>query len=272
MPFLVTRDGTPDLTYAQTQRFYAPTRGVRGENGFLGELRAFALVLPGDTVFSHVTAAAIQEFPIDVPKKPPYHVTTPRTGSRGRREGLKWHRRHLDADELESWHGLPVTSPLRTWRDLAGCRSVTDLVVVADLLLRRQLCSAEALADVSGRYHAGILREAACLADGGSASPEETKMRFVILSEGLPRPTLNEHIIEDGIWIGCGDFVWREWKVIADYDGEHHASPGQRHQDAQTRDDYTASGWRHIAITSEMKRADAVTRIARALRDRGWLG
>jgi hypothetical protein len=126
------------------------------------------------------------------------------------------------------------------------------------------------LADVAGRRHGQRLLSAAVLADGGSASPEETKMRLAIGARGLPRPTLNEHIIEDGIWIGCGDFVWRRWRVIADYDGEHHKTAEQRHQDAQTRDDYAAAGWRHIAMTSGMTREQAVDRIERALRDRGW--
>jgi very-short-patch-repair endonuclease len=81
---------------------------------------------------------------------------------------------------------------------------------------------------------------------------------------------LNEDIIEDGIWIGCGDLVWRTWRVIADYDGDHHDESGQRHQDAQTRDDYVATGWRHIAVTKKMSDHEAVDRIERALRERGW--
>ncbi len=270
MPFRVTKNGTDDLKYRETLRIYSPTRGVRGGKGFLEELRAFALVLPEGAVFSHGTAACVQDLPVDVPECRPYHVTVGPTGIRGVRKGLTWHQRKLPAEDIDRWHGLPVTSALRTWRDLAGSLGLTDLVVVADVLLRRRLCAEHELADVAGRRHGRLLLAAAQLADGGSASPEETKMRLAIGARGLPRPTLNEHIIEDGIWIGCGDFVWRKWKVIGDYDGEHHKTPEQRHQDAQTRDDYAATGWRHIAMTSGMTREQAVDRIERALRQRGW--
>ncbi len=87
---------------------------------------------------------------------------------------------------------------------------------------------------------------------------------------GLPPPLLNGHIIDAGTWLGCGDFVWRQFRVIADYDGKHHDKPRQRHQDAQTRDDYAAAGWRHVPITGAMSREQAVDRVERALRARGW--
>lgn len=45
-------------------------------------------------------------------------------------------------------------------------------------------------------------------------------------------------------------------------------------QDNQTRDLYAAHGWRHVALTKRMVRNmdAALERVARALRDNGWLG
>lgn len=171
MPFVVTRTGTPELTYEQVRRLNAPTRGVRGSTGFMDELRAFSLVLPPKTVFSHITAACVQNLRLNAGTSRPYHVTTDSTGKRGKRKGLTWHQRALAEDEMDRWHGLPVTSPLRTWQDLAQSQTLTDLVVVADVLLRRKLCTPEQLRDVHGRGHKHLLLEAALKADGGSASP-----------------------------------------------------------------------------------------------------
>jgi hypothetical protein len=89
-------------------------------------------------------------------------------------------------------------------------------------------------------------------------------------AHGLPRPDLNARIIESGEVLGTGDFVWRGNKVIADYDGAHHDRAGQRHQDAQTRDDYAATGRRHVTVTGQMGLAEALGRIERALLERGW--
>lgn len=268
VPFLITRDEQFRATF--TPNLIIPTRGVRAESDDWWErVRAFSLVLPTLTVFSHTTAALIQSLPLPRELELPLHVTTDVSQQRGRRKGLVWHRRPMITD-LDRWHGLPVTKPLRTWRDLGGLLVHEELVVVADVLLRRRLCTVEQLQDVTGRRHAKALGRAAAAADGASASPEETRLRLALRDRGLPPPQLNKHIINDGEWLGCGDFVWDEYRVVADYDGEHHASTHQRHQDAQTRDDYAAAGWRHVTITSEMTRDQAVDRVERALRERGW--
>ena len=273
MAFRVTRDGAGPLSYEQTRRYPAPTPGVRLQGDDWWELvRAYALVLHPLTAFSHVTAASILNLslPREHQQSRPLHVTTDTDGHAGQRAGLTWHHRRLDPAQVIPWSGTFVTSPLRTWRDLAALLTVDDLVIVADELLQRGMCTQKELRQTAGLRHARPLRKAAEHARSGSLSPQETRLRLNATRRGLPEPTLNEDIIEDGIWIGCGDLVWRPWRVIADYDGLHHDDPRQRHQDAQTRDDYTAAGWRHVAVTKKMTDDDAVERIERALRERGW--
>ena len=69
-------------------------------------------------------------------------------------------------------------------------------------------------------------------------------------------------------------FVWREYRTITDYDGAVHLDEKKHTQDNQTRDLYAAHGWRHVALTKRMVRNmdAALERVARALRDNGWLG
>ncbi len=274
MAFLVSRAGCPGMTYKQTHRreLRRVTRGVRAvSDDWWERVRAYSLVMPPGAVFSHVTAAVIQD--LNLPPDPPrelLHITTPAPGPRVRRKGMTAHSRPLPVRDVERWHGVLVTSPARTVRDLADLLDRDALIVMADELLRTGLCGQADLLPQPGQRHAQMLRTVSRLADAGSASPEETRLRLQLHDAGLPPPTLNEDIIEDGLWIGRGDLVWRPWRTIADYDGDHHKTTAQRHQDSQTRDDYTAEGWRHIAITKKMKKQDRIDRVTRALRENGW--
>lgn len=268
MPFPVTRRGSTNLTYAQTRRRYlwTPTRGVRayvGQDTWEDKVRSIALVLPKSTAFSHETAARIIGLPL-----PDFDdsVTVTREGGKVRRKAVTSYQRKL-AGDVEVWKGLIVTKPLRTWRDLGASLEVPDLVAMADVLLRRSLCSVE---DLQSAKHPKPLAEAALLADAGSWSPRESILRVAMHRAGLPAPQLNVLIVQDGTVLGTADFLWREYRVIADYDGGHHNARRQRHQDAQTRDDYRYHGWDHVPLTSQMGIDQMVDRVARALRRRGW--
>ncbi len=261
---------------AETRRRYlwTPTRGVRAtldEKSWLDEVHALSLVLPTGAVFSHSTAAVLLDLPLPEVDPRPFHFTSDVKARRGRRKNVSWHQRPIEGQTLV-WNEFPVTHPVRTWRDLAATLDVAHLVAVADVLLRRQWCDRELLLKLTGLRHIAKLRCAAELADGGSWSPKESEMRVAMHDAGLPRPELNGLIVEDGLVIGTGDLVWRKYKTIADYDGGHHIRSDQRHQDAQTRDDYSAAGWRHVALTSKMSHHQAVERTKRALRQHGWDG
>lgn len=271
MPYRIRRDD-PHYGRSRSLTLRTPTSGTRAgkdELDWWTDVRSYALVLARHTVFSHTTAAQIHGLPLPKEDPKPFHVTTQR--SRGRRNGVVWHKRPVAA-ETELVQGFRVTSGLRTWRDLAGLLGIPDLVAIADVLLRRGHCTRAELDDTRGLPNIGLLQAAAQLADPGSKSPQESILRVALHRAGAPAPALNAAIVEDGEWLGEGDFVWRVHKVIADYDGLHHGESGQRHQDAQTRDDYAAAGWRHVAVTSAMSTDQAVGRVLRALRARGWPG
>ena len=271
--FLITQD-SPDYAASRRRSFRGLTRGVRLEAGaeeWWDELTAFALVLPHDAAFSHTTAAHIGGLPLPRTPLKPFHVTV--ANSRGTRKGLAWHKADLEGS-VETYRGLRITTPHRTWRDLGGVLPLQELVVVADHMVHRNLVTLDDLRTVPRMRHCRRLRQAADLADGRSKSPQETRIRLEMRDRGFPTPELNAPIIEDGGWIGEGDFVWREYRTIADYDGAVHLDEKQQTQDNQTRDLYAAHGWRHVALTKRMVRNmdAALERVARALRDNGWLG
>ena len=275
-PFKVTRAGGGGMTYQQVRDLQTPTTGVRSldpQRDWWATVKAYGLVLAPHAVFSHQTAAQLLSLPLPKADPLPFHVTVPRGKARGCRKGVTWHCRDL-SDAVTMAQGAPVTNGLRTWQDLAASLSVPDLVATADVLLRRRHCSRDQLLDTTGVRHARFLSKAAAMADPRSASARESVFRVAMVDAGLPLPELNKDIIEQGIWLGSGDFVWEQYRVIADYDGEHHNSASQRHQDAATRNAYTAHGWRHVVITKTMtnKMHVAVAFVVDALRQRGWRG
>jgi very-short-patch-repair endonuclease len=278
MPFLVSKSGGGGLSYDQTRRvtLRTPTRGVRTEAGatdWLDDVRAVALTLPVGAVFSHVTAAQLLGIPLAHDDTRPLHVTVPRGGRRGSRTAIAWHIGLLTG-ERTIVRGLPVTVAHRTWRDLGPMMDMPRLVAAADVIVRRSLASIDQLSVPPGCRGAHRLRAALPLIDPRSRSVRESLLRVRIHQRGLPDPQINFDVIEDGGWIGCGDMVWTEYRLVLEYDGDHHAQRRQRHQDAQTRNDYAEYGWKCLVFTAKhFERLDeSVDQVARVLRQRGWPG
>lgn len=262
------------MTYDQTRTgLHRPTRGVRTtEQGWWADLAGFALALPDHAFFSHLTAAHILDLPLPAIDPRPFHVTVPPDKSRGSRDGIAWHARPLTGDRTRS-RGFPITTALRTWRDLGEMLGVPDLVAAADVMLRRRHCTMQELQATAGIRHARKLSIAADLAHAGSRSPRESLFRVAMVEAKLPRPELNKDILDRGAWLGCGDFVWEGYRLIVDYDGQDHGDSDQRHQDAATRNAYRLHGWQHLVITKHMTRNMdyAVGFVREGLMQAGWV-
>jgi hypothetical protein len=93
------------------------------------------------------------------------------------------------------------------------------------------------------------LRTALSLANPGSRSPRESILRVELHLAGLPAPHVNFDVVKKGEWIGRGDLVWPEYGLFPEYDGIHHKSERQRHQDTQTRNELAQLGWRVRVVT-----------------------
>jgi hypothetical protein len=274
--FRVSRKGGGGLPYRDTRRvaWRSPTHGVRcaaHDNQWRDLLAAIALVLRTGAAFSHQTAAQLLGLPLPArfQNMQSVHVTVPVGASRGTRQQVVWHRAPI-ADRVITADGFRVTDAARTWLDLGPHLNLPQLVAVTDVILRRQLCSELA---VPPRARGALrLRQAVELADPRSCSPEESQLRVGLTLAGLPKPEVNFDVIVHGEWIGRGDLVWPEYMLYLEYDGGHHADPGQRHQDAQTRNRLAQLGWRVRVVTSSMRTHDVVEMVTEDLRAAGWPG
>jgi hypothetical protein len=232
-----------------------------------GFCRLMARVLPEPFAFSHLTAARLWRLPLPSDWRPdePLHVM--RDGTPVRRAGVVGHR-GMQAREREELRGLPVTSPVDTWADLAVVPGlgVVDLVVAGDAFATRDPELLAAMVTTSartGRRGSRLLRAAGPLLRVGSGSAMETRARLAFVRGGLPEPELNAEVFaEDGHFIARVDFLWREARVIVEYEGDHHRTDRRQWQvDVQRVRLLESLGWRVVRITSRDLRGSGLTRL-----------
>ena len=116
------------------------------------------------------------------------------------------------------------------------------------------------------------LRDAFAEVRAGCDSPRETRLRILLVRGGLPEPVVNAIVSLAGQRLRFGDLVYREWKVIVEYDGVHHFSPAQRASDILRLEQLRADGWIIVIVIAAHLENPAliVSRVAAALRSRGW--
>jgi very-short-patch-repair endonuclease len=84
----------------------------------------------------------------------------------------------------------------------------------------------------------------------------------------LPEAELNAEVFaEDGHFIARVDFLWREARVVVEYEGDHHRTDRRQWQsDIQRTRLLESIGWRVIRITSADLRGTGLTRLVSELR------
>ena len=231
-------------------------------------------MIPLGAMFSHVTAARLLGLPLPARlehEDRSVDLITPTHEPQIRRQGMVGHR-GSELRTLVHVDGLPVASAYDVWLDLANELSVDELVVLGDAVVGNDEDRLRVLERLVRRSRGirGVVkaREALTLIRIGSRSPRETMTRLLLTRGGLPMPELNADVRDEaGGWLANVDFLWREQRVIVEYDGEVHASADQRKKDAQRRRQLVAEGWRVLVLTSAdiPVRADQVVADVRRL-------
>lgn len=85
----------------------------------------------------------------------------------------------------------------------------------------------------------------------GSRSAMETRSRVLFVRAGLPEPALNVEIHDpDGGWLATSDLVWREGRVVGEYQGAHPLGDyGRGDDDIARRRLIEGSGWLFVDFT-----------------------
>ncbi|MCF6386361.1 DUF559 domain-containing protein [Mycobacterium sp. MBM] len=183
----------------------------------------------------------------------------------------------LAADDVVVRAGLRITTAARTAFDIARLTPQADAVPVLDALLRAtRISGADVLGLIAGHPATrGVRRAEATLAlvDGGAESPQESRVRLMLIKAGLPVPeTQIEFFDEYGAAFIRSDMGWRSWKVLVEYDGVQHWSDSrQRAWDIERAAVLESMGWAVIRVSAAMLRRPEVfiERVRVKLRERG---
>ncbi|MCV7431866.1 hypothetical protein [Mycolicibacterium bacteremicum] len=265
------------VTRGQLRHRYRPIlRGVHVPRDHVPTLRqridAVLLAVPGG-VIGGVAAAALHgarwvddDAPIEV-------------FARCRQQaGLVIRKDVLDAAEIESVSGVPVTTRERTAVDLARRLPRNAAVARLDALMREapfRIDDVELLA----KAHPGArglrrMRLALPLVDGGAESPKETWLRLLFIDAGLPRPRTQFVVrTEGGRYVRRLDMVWENYKVGAEYDGvQHLAERSVYARDVWVGRELQRLQWHVVRVIKEDHGDDIIRHARAALESRGWSG
>ncbi len=260
-----------------------------GSDEWTRHCTALLVALPEHSCFSHLTAARI--WPLPLPRssaEESVHVCVTRPSRPPRRTGVVGHELSDPLARAAVRRGLPVIDPATLFCQLAASLTLADLVAVGDALILEPVVpssiddqpwvSLRELTERVERFRGRGKRTAASavsLVRPGAESRPETLLRLAIRAAGLPEPEVNVDVFDSvGRFIGRGDLVYRQWRVIVEYDGEQHRTDTwQFDRDIRRLEDLAGSGWRVVRLTVRsffQNRYAAMQRITQALQDGGW--
>lgn len=183
---------------------------------------------------------------------------------------------HADAiadHERQPSRGMLCTTPARTAYDL-GRRLNGELAVVRiDALMNATKVTVPQVLSIAER-HSGArgmrqLRTTMELVDGGAESPQETRLRLLLVKSGLPRPVTQIPVRNDnGKVVRRIDMGYPEWMVGVEYDGEQHFSnPDDYAHDIERLEFLATRGWTIVRVSSRQlkyERPEIVRRVRMA--------
>jgi hypothetical protein len=181
----------------------------------------------------------------------------------------------LEQDEITKVAGLPVTTPARTAYDLGRHLPRDQAVARMDALAWATPYSIEDTLLLTERHRGarGLrrLRTALRLVDGGAASPKETWLRLLLIDAGLPSPTTQTPVHQNLRLVGVLDMGWKQYRVAAEYDGDHHRkSRPQYVRDQRRLRKLESMGWIVNRVIAEDRPENVVERVRKSLLARGW--
>jgi hypothetical protein len=230
---------------------------------------------PPDAVASHLSAAALWGIAVPLVDHGDDRVDliVPGGGRAESRADRRIHRLQLADDERTTRLGQPVTTPSRTWRDLAGVLDPPSLLAVTDQLVRLS-GGRQGLRDQLARRPRGRgcarARTVLDLADPRAESPMESVVRWLFYDGGLPAPEL-QYVVRNaaGVFLARADFAWPDHRVLVEFDGDLHRERDVFVKDLRRQNGVLAEGWTMLRYTSADalgRGDDMVAEVRRALR------
>lgn len=232
---------------------YLP-RALRGQ--LAGRLAAVLLTAPPGAAISHLSAADVWglQIPFRDREDDRVHVTIPGGSSAESRVDRRLYRLPISDRDIVRRKSVPVTSPSRTWRDLAGILEPPALLAATDQIVNGLASRRELQEELARRPRGrGCARARLVLpiASPLAGSPMESVLRWLIHDGDLPMPELQFPVRDaGGIVVADADMAWPEHKVLVEFDGDVHRERKTFVNDRRRQNRVIAAGWIVLRFTS----------------------
>ncbi len=176
----------------------------------------------------------------------------------------------LTDDEVINRGGMTLSTVERTAFDLARTGPARQAVARLDALAAATHFKNEDVKELA-RRHPGArgmrrLDDVLGLVDAGAESPQETRVRLLLMDNGIPRPTTQIPVPgPNGLPRYYLDMGWDDIMVAVEYDGEHHRKNTADYRKDIVRLEYIQSlGWIVVRVVAGNHPRDIVERVRRA--------
>ncbi len=234
-------------------------------------LSAWRRFLPPETVVTGASAAWL--FGLDLAPTDPVEIVVPPASGIRTRAGLLVRHSEIALKEVLSIRGLRTTALPLTLAGLCQRRSAVEALIAIDMAVHRGLTDPVALGHYAeaakGRPGMPRMRSLALLA-APAESPMETRLRWLLIQAGLPRPGVQVNL-RDGAarFVGRADLYYREARLVVEYDGSNHRE--RLVEDNRRQNALVNAGYRLLRFTAPdiHSRADVVVAQVRSALEAG---
>ena len=167
-------------------------------------------------------------------------------------DGMSIRRSDLSPPDVTELHGLRATSLQRTLRDLCAHLESVEALVVLDMALHRRAGERIALSRyvqaAAGLPGSVRMRELLALAEPAE-SPMETRLRWLLVRAGLPRPLVQVDIHgANGRFVARVDLYYPDARLVIEYDGRNHVD--RLAADARRQNQLVKAGFQILRFTA----------------------
>ena len=221
-----------------------------------------------DAWASHITAARLHTLwlPGRLLDDPRVHLSQPANAKTWvRREGVCGHRVSVRPIDLTTRNNLKVTTPARSWLDVASSCTVRELIILGDQLVRHPYPRFEGrtqphatpadltnlLAETKGTAGRRRCLTALPWIRVGADPVQETLLRLALIRAGLPEPELQVPALPGTRSSPRTDLGYPELKIAIQYEGDTHFIPAQQRADQRRDNIFLAEGWVVLRFNAE---------------------